>query len=267
MKKLANKLKFLKSQPTDEERPIFIYLPGMDGTGRMLYPQNKYLEKSFDIRALVMCPEDLSDWESLADRLIEEIEAELKGKSSYCVYLCGESFGGCLALKIATRSPKLFERVILINPASSFNQFPLLSWGSNIINLMPEWFYQECTGVLLNFLVAAEKVDFKAKETLSAAMRSVPAKTAAWRLSLLREFALDDRLLRRLTQPVLILAGAKDKLLPSVEEGRRLVSVLPRAQMLVLPDSGHACLLEKDINLYEIIEREHLLEADLCTKN
>ena len=267
MKKFDNKLDFLRSKPTDEKRPIFIYLPGMDGTGKMIYTQKKYLEKTFDIWALAISARDLSDWDTLSDRLIEAIVAELKGRSGCCVYLCGESFGGCLALKIATRSPELFERIILVNPASCFNQLPLLNWGGSIISLLPDLIYQECTGILLNFLTLADKVDNKVRYALLRAMQSIPSQTAAWRLSLLREFALGDRLLRRLTQPVLIVAGAKDRVLPSVEEARRLVSILPRAQMLVLPESGHACLLERDINLYKIIEREHLLEKDLCVKN
>lgn len=268
MEQLTNQLNFLKSERSKDDRPIFIYLPGMDGTGEMLYLQKEYLEKSFDVRALSISPQDTSNWDILAEDLAVAIAAELKSNNSHCcVYLCGESFGGCLALKIATRSPHLFDRVILINPASSFNRQPILSWGSNFIGLLPELFYQGSAGVLLPFLTIPERVRNEDLNTLLKAMKTVPGKTAAWRLSLLRDFALSERSLRRLTQPVLILAGARDRLLPSVEEARRLVSILPRAQMVVLPESGHACLLEKDINLYEIISTEYFLERDLCAKN
>lgn len=267
MEQLANQFNFLRSQTNKEDRPIFIYLPGMDGTGKMLYPQQEDLEQRFDIRALVISPQDLSNWDLLSEKLLRAIVAELKNNSNCCVYLCGESFGGCLALKLATRSPQLFDRVILVNPASSFNRHPFLSWGSNLINWMPELVYQESTNILLPFLTIPERVKTKELESLLQAMKTVPAQTAAWRLSLLRDFAIGERLLRRLTQPVLILAGARDRLLPSVEEGRRLVSILPRAQMVVLPQSGHACLLEKDINLYEILASENLLTRDLCEEN
>ena len=36
------------------------------------------------------------------------------------VYLLGESFGGVLALAVATERPELVDRVILVNPATSF---------------------------------------------------------------------------------------------------------------------------------------------------
>ncbi len=267
MTRFENKLNFLRSQAVGYHRSLFIYLPGMDGSGRMLYVQQEQLETSFDIRALAISPRDLSNWDLLCDRLIAAIKKELKQRSDCCVYLCGESFGGCLALKIATRSPELFKRIILINPASCFNRLPLLNWGSNIIDLLPDSIYRECTSVLLPFLTASDRVNLKDREALEIAIKSVPSKTAAWRLSLLRNFTLGNRSLQRLRQPVLILASAQDRLLPSVEEARRLVSVLPRAQMVILPESGHVCLLEKEINLYEIIKREHLLEKDLCLKN
>ena len=267
MAKLANQLSFLRSQANNDDRPIFIYLPGMDCTGRMLYPQHDNLEQSFDIRALAISPQDLSNWDLLCEKLLRAILLELKTKSNRCVYLCGESFGGCLALKIAARVPQLFDRIILINPASSFKRQPLLNLGSNLIAYMPELVYRESTNILLPFLTIPERVKNRESESLLKAMQTVPPQTAAWRLSLLRDFAIEERSLRRLTQPVLILAGARDRLLPSVEEARRLVSILPRAQMLVLPESGHTCLLEKDINLYEIIAREDLLARNFRAKS
>jgi pimeloyl-ACP methyl ester carboxylesterase len=77
------------------------------------------------------------------------------------------------------------------------------------------------------------------------------------------EFDVDETRLQRLTQPVLILAGAADRLLPSVLEAERLVNCLSNAKMLVLPESGHTCLLEEDVNLLEIIKDQNFLEADV----
>jgi pimeloyl-ACP methyl ester carboxylesterase len=76
------------------------------------------------------------------------------------------------------------------------------------------------------------------------------------------EFDLDETQLHRLTQPVLIIAGAADRLLPSVCEAERLVKLLPNAKMVVLPDSGHTCLLETDVNLFDIINSQNFLEPD-----
>ncbi len=88
-------------------------------------------------------------------------------------------------------------------------------------------------------------------------MRSVPPQTVLWRLSLVREFDVDENQLRRLAQPMLVIASAFDRLLPSLTEARRLVKILLNAQLVVLPNSGHACLLEQDINLYKIMQAEN----------
>ena len=42
----------------------------------------------------------------------------------------------------------------------------------------------------------------------------------------------------------LLIASGEDRLLPSLTEAVRLQSLLPSAQRVVLPDSGHTALLE-----------------------
>ena len=44
--------------------------------------------------------------------------------------------------------------------------------------------------------------------------------------------------------PVLLVGSGQDRLLPSLSEQTRLQRLLPNAQRLVLPDSGHTALLE-----------------------
>ena len=44
--------------------------------------------------------------------------------------------------------------------------------------------------------------------------------------------------------PVLLIGSGQDRLLPSLTEQTRLQGLLPNAQRLVLPESGHTALLE-----------------------
>lgn len=46
-------------------------------------------------------------WDVLAEKVLELIHAELEKSPRRSVYLCGEFFGGCLAMKVALRSPEL----------------------------------------------------------------------------------------------------------------------------------------------------------------
>lgn len=254
---------FLTPGRVNPNYPLFVFLPGMDGTGRLLRSQTKGLETAFDVRALAIPPDDLTNWEDLAGKVANLAEAELKDRPSRSVYLCGESFGGCLALKVALQTPQLFDRIILVNPASAFNLRPLLRWGSQLNRLVPELFYPVSALALLPFLSALSRTTPRDRRALLEAMQSVPAKTANWRISLVSEFDVDETQLRRLTQPVLIVAGAADNLLPSVLEAERLVNCLPNAKKVVLPESGHACLLEKDVSLFEIMKQQNFLEASV----
>ena len=64
-------------------------------------------------------------------------------------------------------------------------------------------------------------------------------------------------------QSVLLIVGGSDRLLPSVNEAQRLQKILPNSKMVVLPNSGHACLLEEDINLYGILQQQNFVEPQI----
>jgi len=85
---------FLTPKNLRPDLPLFVFLPGMDGTGQLLRTQTEGLERLFDVRCLAIPPTDQTGWDELAERVIDLIEAELKQSGDRPVYLCGESFGG-----------------------------------------------------------------------------------------------------------------------------------------------------------------------------
>lgn len=108
---------FLTPKRIQPEYPLFVFLPGMDGTGQLLRSQTSGLESAFDVRCLAIPRDDMTSWDVLVEKVLELIQAELEKNSHRSVYLCGESFGGCLAIKVAIALPQLFDHIILINPA------------------------------------------------------------------------------------------------------------------------------------------------------
>jgi pimeloyl-ACP methyl ester carboxylesterase len=188
------------------------------------------------------------------------IRAEVEQKPLQPVYLCGESFGGCLAIKVMLRSPQLFHRLILVNPASSFNRYPWVYWGSHLGHLLPEPLYPLSSLGFLPILAALDRIAPKDQEALLEAVRFVTHRSSIWRQALLREFYVSDAQFRSITLPTLIVASGSDRLLPSVNEARRLVNLLPNAEMQVLPYSGHASLLEQDVNLYNMMRSSRLVQ-------
>lgn len=257
---------FLTPRTVNPTYPLFVFLPAMDGTGKLLRAQTVGLEKTFDVRCLAIPADDLTDWEHLSEEVVGLVIGELDRAPQRSVYLCGESFGGCLALKVALRAPHLFHRIILINPASSFNSRPWLAWGSRLAQWLPQFLYHYSSAALLPFLAALERIAPPERQALVEAIQLVPQKTSIWRLSLLAQFEVTPAQLQSITQPVLLIASNADRLLPSLPEAQRLAEWLPDAQVVTLPDSGHACLLEAEINLLEILRSANFL-MDLHSAN
>ena len=77
---------------------------------------------------------------------------------------------------------------------------------------------------------------------------TLPADTLSFRLAMLSEAAaqLDQSAagLRRVKLPIQLLASTEDKVLPSVDECRKLQRLLPNARVTELQGSGHVPLLE-----------------------
>ena len=163
-----------------------------------------------------------------------------------------------MALKLITRFPKLCDQLILVNPASSAQRQPWIGACSSLTQLLPTPIYQLSTFSLCNLLIASHRVSRPRRHQLLAAMQAVRPQSAAWRLALLRQFRLEDLPLDRVRQPVLILASEADRLLPSQHEAKRLACFLPDTTIVQLPDSGHVCLLENQLNLSAILKSQDL---------
>ena len=251
-------LRLLACTPVTASRPLFVFLPGMDGSGASFQPQVAGLSTGFDIRCLSIPPDDLKGWEELTEHVAALIQMEQQRHPGRKTTVCGESFGGCLALRLITRFPKLCDQLILVNPASSAQRQPWIGACSSLTQLLPTPIYQLSTFSLCNLLIASHRVSRPRRHQLLAAMQAVSPQSAAWRLALLRQFRLEDLPLDRVRQPVLILASEADRLLPSQREAKRLARFLPDTTIVQLPDSGHACLLENQLNLSAILKSQDL---------
>jgi pimeloyl-ACP methyl ester carboxylesterase len=222
----------------------------MDGTGKLFKKQIPRLVDRFDIRCLSIATNDLTGWSGLVERAVPLILSELaKGQE---LYLCGESFGACFAMLVAEQLGAKINKLVLINPASSFARQPLLAAGSALSSLLPDALYSISAMILVNFLIDGDRVAPTERQNLIDAILSVHPHTAAWRLNLLRQFPLDSIVPKLVDIPTLLIAGGLDRLLPSSLEVSILSQLLSDSKTLLLPNSGHACLLERDIHLADL---------------
>lgn len=251
---------FFNPQKSKPNCPLLIFLPGLDETGKdLMSRQTDSFETGFDVRCFVIPPEDIDDFDLLAQSALALTEAELSPTSDRSIYLASESFGSCIALKMLEQAPKLFEKIIIVNSASSLHRVPLLNLGSRLFPLTPNFLYKNSAFFSLPFLANLLQISEQTRQDLSEAMVSAPKHTVQQRIKMMREFTIDESKLRQITQPVLSIGSEKDLILPSVAEAKRLAKIFPQATVVTLPHSGHACLVEKDINLYQIMEANNFL--------
>ena len=260
MPELQHNAYFFNPQPSRPNCPLLIFLPGLDETGLDLMSlQTDSLEIGFDVRCFVIPPEDIDDFDLLAESALALTKAELARTSDSTVYLCGESFGGCVALKMLEQAPKLFEKIVLVNPASSFHRVWWLNFGSRLFALTPDFFYNRSALLTLPFLAPINRLSSRARQGLEETIKSAPKQTAQQRLAMMREFTVSETKLQQISQPVLLIASQKDLILPSVAEAQLLANIFPHATVVTLAHSGHACLVEDDINLYQIMEANYFV--------
>lgn len=251
MVKLSQSLSLISPGPVNPQLPLLVFLPGMDGTGTLYVNQIRSLSPHFDIRCLAIPPDDVTDWEGLVQQTVRLIRQERHGRP---VWLCAESFGACLALKVVADSPDLLDQLVLVNPASSVSRLPWLGWVASVAPWVSGPAYSVGTLTLLPMLAALHRISPDNRHHLLTAMRSVSQRSAAWRMTLLSQFRAEELPLHRFTHPTLIVVGQSDRLLPSFHEAERLAHLLPHSQTHILPLSGHACLLEQDVSLLSILQ-------------
>lgn len=98
-------------------------------------------------RSLYITREDRSNWESLTQQtipLIRQITAAAGPQAK--VTVVAESFGGCLAFRLALAAPELIENMVVVNSATcfhkSYNGVVNLIAATRLLALFPEQLYQ-----------------------------------------------------------------------------------------------------------------------------
>lgn len=91
--------------------------------------------------------DDRSSWDSLINQLIPLVRqlAQSNGQQQKLTVVA-ESFGGCLAFRLALAVPELIANMVVVNSATCFNKsysgIINLIAASNLLSLFPEQLYQ-----------------------------------------------------------------------------------------------------------------------------
>lgn len=163
--------------------------------------------------------------------------------------LCGWSLGALLALHAARRHPQRVARLILIGATPSFVQ--RADWPHGMPPAVLDEFIaavaHDPATALKRFMALSNQNDVHARSmarTLTQMLAANPLPTAETLMAGL--ILLRDSDLRAdvadITQPVLLLHGARDPLMP-VAAAQWLADALPQAQLDILPEAAHTPFL------------------------
>ncbi|GLT75400.1 hypothetical protein SLA2020_471300 [Shorea laevis] len=255
--------------------PVLLFLPGLDGVGMGLMLHQKALGKVFEVRCLHIPVGDRTPFEELVNFVEETVRLENALCQNRPIYLFGDSFGGCLALAVAARNPKIDLVVILANPATSFGRsqlqplFPFLEALPDGLHIAVPYILSTVMGDpvkmatvgLGNSLPPRLRIEQLSSNLmallprLSGLANIIPRETLVWKLKLIKSAAAyANSRLHAVKAEVLLLFSDKDNMLPSGDEARRLKGLLQNCTVRCFKDNGHTLLLEDSISLLAIIK-------------
>lgn len=233
------------------DKPLMVMLPGLDGTGKLFVSQMKPLSRYFDVHCLNIPESNRQDWQGLAKSVIELIRQIQDDRP---LYLCGESFGGCLALQIAMCAPEMLSRLIVINPASALRRHVWLRWTTQYADYVPEWLFRVSGAIALPLLANFDRMGAYERELFVNTVRPISQACVTWRIGMLHKFEAQPERLKQVSVPTALLASGRDRLFPSAQEAELLQKYFPNARTYSLPYSGHVCLLENEVDLAKCLE-------------
>ena len=225
-----------------------VYLPGIDGTGRLLYRQDR-LNAEFSVRCVSYPQDDRHTYADLVNLGVLALEETGPG------VVLAESFGGGVALMVALTRPDLVRRLVLVN---TFAWYPR-RFNIDVAGLIGPWLPKRpahpITRPLRSLFFFGPGISYADQNAWWDRTADVPMRAYGHRLRLLRDLDLRQRL-GEVQAPAVIFAAPNDRVVPATA-GRLLAKQLPRAKLLAIP-AGHAAMIDPRVDVAAWLKDDRL---------
>jgi 2-succinyl-6-hydroxy-2,4-cyclohexadiene-1-carboxylate synthase len=235
--------------------PTVTFVPGFMQRGEAWEPVARALAERYRVRCL-----DFTTW------TFEERLGEITGTAKPQDAVVGYSMGGRIALHAALREPDAFPALALVGVSAGIesrderrrSDEELAAWieRHTIDEVVERWEAQPVFASQPPELVLAQRAGRLSHDPrkLAQLLRSAGqgATPPLW-----------DRL-HELRCPVLLIAGERDE--RYVEAADRMASLIPRADVRIVPAAGHAPQLEQPLLVAELLD-EYLIERGLVERD
>jgi pimeloyl-ACP methyl ester carboxylesterase len=228
--------------------PLLLYLPGMEGTGRLFYKQEPDLATHYHVVSLPSRSVAPFKYNELVQDVLDAIDQYGTEKA----IIVAESFGGTVALQFALEHQERVQQMVLINSFPYFRRRLRLRLGAILLPLT----FQRFGNVVRKFCYkTALEFEGLAKEDIAKIFEcsfSHGYATSRNRMRLIGDLDVRDRL-HEIHVPVTLIASARDKIVPSVNEARYMAERLQNARIITLPEHGHTPLLTATFSLASVL--------------
>jgi pimeloyl-ACP methyl ester carboxylesterase len=224
--------------------PAFVYVSGIEGTGKNFYKQSLDLERDHTVITFPLRPEGRYRMTELVGDLIHVIRDTGFERAT----VLGESFGGLLVLAAALAHPSFFERMILVNSFASFPHRAKINLGVALYSVLPYSLLKAYRTKTAPRTLFSEDIADEDRLAFREHTRHVQPEGYLARLRIVRETDLRARL-PEIKVPALIVAGTEDRLLNASAAARVMVAGLPRSRLKLLAGTGHMALLSSRVRV------------------
>ena len=222
-----------------------VMIPGMMCDERLFTQQIKDLGVETDVQIA-----DISKHSNMSD-----LAADVLSHAPPMFCLAGHSMGGIVAMEICSQAPERVEKLALIdtNPFAELEEVKLKrspqiseALSGKLINVIRD-------EMKPNYLANSENQDAILNTCMEMAL-SLGPKVFINQSKALRDRDDQQKTLRSLNIPVLIMCGLEDKLCP-LERHELMHNMISNSKLEVIKNAGHMPTLEQPVKTSEVLKK------------
>lgn len=241
---------------------LVILIPGLDGSGKLFkFQTENFRKKNLSTKIVNLHTKKHQSIESHSRQVLELLERY----KNYRIHLFGESYGACVALQVLAQAPANLASAVLMNPLTAIRRTSFSQFLPNLIGLLPRLVWTPLSPALM---LASNSIKHFAREDLLLLVKvsaGIPRTIFSERLREAIHYRPDYHALRNNKFPVVLLASGNDRMMPSALECQDQNRLIANSTLRVLEGLDHQCLLDRRLDLSEIMVPLINQEANLQT--